>query len=91
MRAATSLASSSEIAVPLSGCGISSSVRSALKRLRSSARSIASGLVPRMGTPARKSGRASRSGVCPPNWITTPSGFSSSTMFITSSKVSGSK
>ena len=91
MRSATSLASSSEMAVPLSGWGMPSSVRRALNRLRSSARSMASGLVPRMGTPARKSGSARRSGVCPPNWITTPVGRSSSTMFITSSKVSGSK
>jgi hypothetical protein len=47
--------------------------------------------VPRIFTPARKRGMARRSGVCPPNWMTTPSGFSSSTMFITSSKVRGSK
>lgn len=30
-------------------------------------------------------------GVWPPNWTMTPSGFSTSTMFMTSSKVSGSK
>ena len=85
------LASSSEVAVPLSGCGMSSWRSSSLKRLRSSARSMASGLVPRIGTPARKSGRARRSGVWPPNCTTTPSGFSSSMTFITSSKVRGSK
>ena len=51
-----------------------------LKRSRSSARSIASGGVPRIGTPARASGTASLSGVCPPNWTITPSGFSRSTI-----------
>ncbi len=91
IRAATSLASASERAVPLSGCGMPSSESKALKRFRSSARSIASGLVPRIVTPARWSGSASFKGVCPPNWITTPSGRSSSMTFITSSNVRGSK
>ena len=63
----------------------------ALKRSRSSARSIASGEVPRIGTPACSSGTASLSGVCPPNCTITPSGFSRSTIAITSSNVSGSK
>ncbi len=45
-------------------------------RLRSSARSIASGEVPMIGTPAFSSPRARFSGVWPPNWTITPSGFS---------------
>ncbi len=53
---------------------------SAAKRSRSSARSIESGDVPMIGTPASCSGTASLSGVCPPNWTITPSGFSRSTM-----------
>ena len=52
---------------------------------------MASGEVPRIGTPARISGTARFSGVWPPNCTMTPSGFSFSTMFITSSKVRGSK
>ena len=61
------------------------------KRSRSSARSMASGLVPMMGTPASASAFASLSGVWPPSVTTTPSGFSTSTMSMTSSNVSGSK
>jgi len=49
----TAFASSKETAVPASGWGIPSEERSALKRFRSSARSMASGLVPRIRTPAR--------------------------------------
>ena len=52
---------------------------------------IASGGVPRIGTPACSSATASLRGVCPPNWTITPSGFSSSAIESTSSKVSGSK
>ena len=44
-----------------------------------------------MGTPACFSGRASVSGVWPPNCTITPSGFSVSQMFRTSSSVNGSK
>ena len=72
-------------------CWRPSSARSAAKRWRSSARSMASGGVPRMDTPARSSGTVSFSGVWPPNWTMTPRGRSRSTMFITSSNVSGSK
>ena len=43
------------------------------KRSRSSARSMASGEVPRIGMPAASSARASFSGVWPPNWTITPS------------------
>ncbi len=53
--------------------------------------SVASGLVPRIFTPASCSGTDSRSGVCPPNCTTTPSGRSFSITFITSSNASGSK
>ncbi|HWH06755.1 MAG TPA: hypothetical protein VNT23_10035 [Gaiellaceae bacterium] len=41
--------------------------------------------------PASSSGRASFSGVWPPNWITTPSGRSRSQTASTSSARSGSK
>ena len=50
-----------------------------------------SGEVPTILTPAFSSETASFSGVWPPNWTMTPSGFSFSTMDITSSNVSGSK
>ena len=52
---------------------------------------MASALVPSNFTPAFMSGTARRSGVCPPNWTMTPSGFSASTISSTSSRVSGSK
>jgi hypothetical protein len=42
------------------------------KRSRSSARSIMSGEVPRIGMPASSSAAASFSGVWPPNWTMTP-------------------
>ncbi len=61
------------------------------ERPRSSARSMASTLVPRIGTPASCRPAASLSGVCPPNWTMTPSGCSISTIASTSSSVSGSK
>ncbi len=61
------------------------------KRSRSSARSMASGVVPRMGSPAFSSGTESRSGVWPPNWTMAPSGFSRWAISSTSSRVSGSK
>jgi len=77
------------------GCFRSSSLSSCWNRSRSSARSIASGEVPRIGTPASSSGRASFSGVCPPNWTITPSSSpfdrSTSISSSTSSAVSGSK
>ncbi len=53
--------------------------------------SIASNGVPRSGTPSSSSRRASRSGVWPPNWATTPTGCSRSITSSTSSTVSGSK
>ena len=77
--------------MPLSGCLMSSLLINLEKRSRSSARSILSGEVPMIGTPARSKGSASLSGVWPPNWTMTPSGLSWSTIFITSSMVSGSK
>ena len=85
------MAPSTVRAVPLRGWRRPSWVRSAAKRSRSSARSMASGEVPMIGTPAVSRGTASFSGVCPPNWTMTPSGFSFSTMLSTSSRVSGSK
>ena len=60
-------------------------------RCRSSARSMAWNGVPRIGTPASIRRFASRSGVWPPNWITTPAGCSASITSSTSSIVSGSK
>src|SRR2546425_1261195 len=67
-------ASSSERAVAPAAWRSPSSVMSSLKRWRSSARSMASGEVPRIGTPASRRGTARLSGVWPPNWTTTPSG-----------------
>src|SRR5439155_1753777 len=84
-------ASSSERAVAPEAWRSPRSVMSSWKRWRSSARSMASGEVPRIGTPASRRGTASLSGVWPPNWTTTPSGRSFSTMFRTSSSVRGSK
>jgi len=91
MAVATVCASGSERTVFPAAWLSPSSTMSALKRWRSSARSIASGEVPRIGTPASRSGTASFSGVCPPNCTITPSGRSRSTMLRTSSSVSGSK
>jgi len=51
---------------------IFSRCKSCWNRSRSSARSMASGEVPRIGTPASSSGWASFSGVWPPNWTITP-------------------
>ena len=86
---------SCEVAVPLSGWRSSSLWSSCWKRSRSSARSIASGEVPRIGMPAASSGLASFSGVWPPNCTIRPSSSplrrSTSTSSITSSAVSGSK
>jgi hypothetical protein len=54
------------------GCLSFSLSTSAAKRSRSSARSMASGEVPRIGMPASSSACASLSGVCPPNCTITP-------------------
>ena len=91
MRAASRLASSTLTAVPLAGCLRPSFLRSSANFLRSSARSMASGVVPMIGTPAFFRASARFNGVCPPNWTITPQGLSFSTMFITSSYVTGSK
>jgi hypothetical protein len=80
-------ASSRVVAIAPSGWRISSRVASALKRSRSSQTSMASADVPRMGPIACDS----LSGVCPPNWSTTPRGFSRSMTFCTCSSVTGSK
>ena len=92
---AASRASLRDTAVPLAGCGMPRSQSSCEKRLRSSARSIESGEVPTMVTPASCSGSASLSGVWPPNCTTTETSAlpsrSRSITAITSSKVSGSK
>ena len=61
-----------EVAITPGACGICSSSSSLSKRLRSSARSIDSGEVPMMLTPAAFSGRARLSGVWPPNCTITP-------------------
>jgi len=57
----------------------------------SSARSISSTDVPRILMPARCSFPARLMGVCPPNCTITPSGFSFSSTFSTSSASRGSK
>ncbi len=74
MRFALASASSTLVAVAPRGCGMASSSSSLPKRLRSSARSMLSGEVPMMGTPAAFSGSARFSGVCPPNCTITPIG-----------------
>ena len=91
MRWATFTASATERAVPFAGWVTPRRRASASNRSRSSATSMESGGVPRMGTPAASSGLVSRSGVWPPSWTTTPFGRSQRTISITSSKVSGSK
>ena len=74
---------------------MSSSDSSAANRLRSSARSIESGDVPRILTPASCSASASLSGVWPPNCTrhdtSPPADRSVSITAITSSNVSGWK
>ena len=55
------------------------------------ARAIDSGVVPAIRTPDFASCSARLSGVCPPSWTTTASGFSASMTARTSSIVSGSK
>ena len=81
--------------MPLAGCVMSSSGRSAAKRWRSSARSIESGEVPRIRTPASCSASESFSGVWPPNCTrhdtSPPADRSVSMTAITSSNVSGWK
>ena len=81
--------------MPLAGCVISRLSSSAEKRLRSSARSIESGEVPRILTPASCSASASLSGVWPPNCTrhdtSPPADRSVSITAITSSNVSGWK
>ena len=67
--AATSRASSRDVAVPLGRLGdVRARESSAENRFRSSARSIESAEVPMSGTPASCSASASFSGVWPPNW-----------------------
>src|SRR5207247_2499234 len=65
MRRATSTACSTDRAVPFAGWVTPSRRASASNRSRSSATSIESGDVPRIGTPAASSGLGSRSGVGP--------------------------
>ena len=79
------------MAVPFSGCGILSLFSISPNLFLFSARSILSGVVPSIFTPALLSFIASFSGVCPPNCTITPYGFSASITFITSSNVRGSK
>ena len=57
----------------------------------SSARSIFFADVPIILAPYSSKSLAIFKGVCPPNWTKTPSGFSKSIIFATSSKVTGSK
>ncbi len=58
--------------MPFFGCFSRNLSSTRLKRSRSSARSMASGEVPRIGTSAASSARASFSGVWPPNCTMTP-------------------
>ena len=66
MRSATRSASSRLLAMPFAGCLRLSRCTSAANRSRSSARSILSGEVPRIGTPSSCNSSASLSGVWPP-------------------------
>ena len=95
MRSARVSASSMLWAMPPSGCGMPSRSRSAAKRVRSSAWSIASRSLPRSSTPPAASGPARLSGVWPPNATTagmsSPSGDSASITERTDSGSSGSK
>jgi len=79
------------VTVAFAGCFSFRRSTACWKRSRSSARSIASGLVPITGTPAASSARASFSGVWPPYCTMTPFGFSMRTISSTSSSVTGSK
>ena len=81
--------------MPFSGCNRPSLCNSCWNRSRSSARSIASALVPRIGMPSFSSACDSFSGVWPPYCTMQPSSVpfccSRRTSAITSSAVSGSK
>ena len=72
MPSATCTAPATSIAVPLRGASRPASSRMPENSPRSSARSIASGLVPRIGTPAASRPFASPRAVCPPSCTTTP-------------------
>jgi hypothetical protein len=95
MAAATSSASSTEVAVPYFGAASPAPASTSANAPRSSARWMASGLVPTIGTPAFSSARARPSGVCPPSCTITPAtgplACSACTTSSTSSRVSGSK
>jgi len=91
MRSAISAASAKEVAVALSGWSRPSFSTTSRNSSRSSARAMLPGEVPMMGAPAASRRWARFSGVCPPNCTMTPFGFTRSMMFITSSKVTGSK
>ena len=81
--------------MPCLGAGSPASASTRPNAPRSSARWIASGEVPTIGTPASSSPWASPSGVCPPSWQITPAigpaCDSACTISSTSSRVSGSK
>ena len=81
--------------MPFSGCLSPSFCNSAWKRSRSSAMSMASAEVPRIGMPASSSAWLSFSGVCPPYCTMQPSTLpfccSRRISAITSSANSGSK
>ena len=95
MSLATATASSAEYAMPCLGAGRLPSASTRPNSPRSSARSMASGLVPTIGTPSSLSACASPSGVCPPSCTMTPAtgpaAISACTTSSTSSSVSGSK
>ena len=81
--------------MPCFGAGRPASASTRPKAPRSSARWIASGQVPTIGTPASLSACARPSGVWPPSWqitpATGPAARSACTTSSTSSRVSGSK
>ncbi len=81
--------------MPLRGASSPAAASTSPNAPRSSARWIASALVPTIGTPAAVSARASPSGVCPPSCTITPAtgpdACSAATTSSTSSSVSGSK
>ncbi len=88
-------ASSYDVAIPCFGAGSPAAASTRPNAPRSSARWIASGVVPTIGTPASSRPWARPSGVWPPSWqitpATGPAARSACTISSTSSSVSGSK
>lgn len=95
IRSVTASACSVEVAMPFGGCFSLRSASRCWNRSRSSARSMASGVVPRDRHAGGLQAAGEFQGVCPPNCTIRPSSvpadFSTRTISSTSSTVSGSK